>query len=553
MIASLRRLARFLDDPRRLGVVAMWTAAQTALLAPIALIVQRLFDDLIPDGNEGGIALAGGAMVVLYAGSTLAGLGGRRAATREVCDVVGRVRRDLVIQIYRLPSSWHSRRDPGELHSAIVADSERLELILRQLLINVAPAVAISVALAIVAVALSPLLAPILLAIVPFSLLAARWLGRRSRVLTKAWHSELTAYSAQTREMLRSLPFTRASGSEEWDEERRIGQVWRTADAARELEDAKATYNAGLNVITALAGVASLIVGSLAVTSGRMSLGDLLAFYAVGVLLLRYLAVAGPGIANVLVSADALERLEELMDAHEPPAYQGSRGHFFEGGVGMSGVDFGYGADLVLEALDFEIEPGERVALVGPNGAGKSTLVSLVLGLYRPSAGEVRADGISYDELDLRAVRRQIGVVLQDPIILNATVAENIAYGHPSANDASIERAVAAAGAAEWVEGLPGGYATEAGDEGVLLSGGGRQRIAIARALLGDPAMLILDEPTSHLDDAAVALLINRLSNLATDRTLLVVTHDHRVASSLPRQLELRDGHLSVASSWAER
>jgi ABC-type bacteriocin/lantibiotic exporter with double-glycine peptidase domain len=182
------------------------------------------------------------------------------------------------------------------------------------------------------------------------------------------------------------------------------------------------------------------------------------------------------------------------------------------------------------------------VALVGPNGAGKSTIVSLLLGLYRPDAGRLLADGRPYDELDLDDVRRGIGVVLQDPLIFHGTIRENIAFGLPDAGDARVEEAAEWATAAAFVRRLPAGYETDVGAEGVRLSAGQRQRIAIARALLARPALVVLDEPATYLDAVATAALVANLAALPWRPALLVIGHDELLLPAVDRVYRLEDG-----------
>jgi ATP-binding cassette subfamily B protein len=216
----------------------------------------------------------------------------------------------------------------------------------------------------------------------------------------------------------------------------------------------------------------------------------------------------------------------------------------FDGSLTFDGVSFGYDRRPVLLAIDLTIAAGERVAIVGPNGAGKSTLVSLLLGLYRPDAGRLLAGGVPFDELDMPSFRRAIGVVLQDPVIFPGTVGENIAYGRPNATEAEIRRAAAWATAAEFVEAFPQGYATPVGDEGVLLSAGQRQRVAIARALMAWPALLVLDEPTAHLDDAAINRLLQNLSELPRSPTIVAISHDPTIEAWAEQVIHLRDGRI---------
>jgi ABC-type multidrug transport system fused ATPase/permease subunit len=247
--------------------------------------------------------------------------------------------------------------------------------------------------------------------------------------------------------------------------------------------------------------------------------------------------------ANTTVMVESLVRVEELL-ATPPPARGGTRElEDFRGTVAAEGVCFAYRDVPVLSEVDFDITAGEHVALAVPTGSGKSTLVNLLLGLYKPDAGWVKADGVALDELDLVALRRRIGVVLQDAVILHGTVRDNIAYGRADATEAEIREAARQAGADTFIERLPGGYDAAVGDEGALLAGGQRQRIALARALLGRPALLVLDEPTTHLDHAAIGVLLRELAILPA--AVIMVTHDMEVAAQADRVVHLRDGRVA--------
>ena len=202
-------------------------------------------------------------------------------------------------------------------------------------------------------------------------------------------------------------------------------------------------------------------------------------------------------------------------------------------------MSFGYGDQPLVEEVDLSIAPGEHVVILGPNGAGKSTIASLILGLYHPSSGELLADGIPYDVLDIRTLRR-VGVVLQDPVILPGTVTESIAYGRPEAafEDMSGPHV---AGVTDFVGVLPADT-RPALDRRVRCSPGPAPGIAIARALLGSPMLLILDEPTTHLDDAAIARLRTGLADLPRRPTVITITHDEALAGQADRTVRLKDG-----------
>jgi ATP-binding cassette subfamily B protein len=291
-----------------------------------------------------------------------------------------------------------------------------------------------------------------------------------------------------------------------------------------------------------------------------MTTGELLSFYAILALLLRELSTILSSIPQVLAGYESMARIQAILETDEREPYEGTRRIDFAGELVLEGVSFGYGREEILRDLSFRVGAGEHVAIFGPNGAGKSTLVNLMLGLYKPQTGSVLADGIPYDELDVRHLRRSIGVVLQDPVIFPGTIAENIAYGRPDAEDEEIRRAATWSTADAFIDNLPDGYETEVGDEGGLLSGGQRQRIAIARALVARPALLILDEPTTHLDDRSIDQLIANLNGFPGAPTVLMISHDPAVARAVDSVQHLRDGRVvngmeedgSVAPALAE-
>jgi ATP-binding cassette subfamily B protein len=244
-------------------------------------------------------------------------------------------------------------------------------------------------------------------------------------------------------------------------------------------------------------------------------------------------------------------RLQDLLHEDEEEPYTATGEIPFRGGVALEAVSFAYESEPVLREVSLAVEPGEWVALMGPNGAGKTTIVNLILGLYRPQQGRVLADGRPYDEIDVRALRRRIGVVLQDPPLFPGSVRDNIVFGIPEVDEEAVQLAARLSTAAAFIDELPLGYDTPVGDEGELLSGGQRQRIAIARALLRDPRLLILDEPSSSLDRHATDALLRNLHTLPERPAVLLVTHDDVVARAAERVISIRDGRIAGQPSEA--
>jgi ABC-type multidrug transport system fused ATPase/permease subunit len=401
-------------------------------------------------------------------------------------------------------------------------------------------------------VALSPGLALALLVVLPVLMAVMLLLARRTRLAAQAWAIASREYAAEAHRMLRALTLTRVHAAEQHQRDRSGARAQRLADDTRLFGRARASHSAVQNALGAVAGSLVLVLGGIAVADGHVTLGSLLGFYAVLALLLRQLQAIGHSTNDVVLGLEAIERVEQFLALPSEDPYEGGeRTIAFSGSIVLEDVEFGYDGEPVVRDVSLAFGAGERVAVIGPNGAGKSTLVSLVMGVHRPQRGRLLADGAPYEELDMRAFRRQVGVVLQDPVILPGTIRDNIAFGRTAATDAEVRTAAELATAAAFIDRLPDGYDTELGDEGVGLSGGQRQRIAIARALLAEPALLLLDEPTTYLDDEAVLELIDNLDRLPRAPTVVLVTHDPHAAGQADRVIELRGGRVVADAAAA--
>jgi len=288
--------------------------------------------------------------------------------------------------------------------------------------------------------------------------------------------------------------------------------------------------------------------GGVLVFDGRLTVGQLTSFLIYTLTVAMSLGALADVWGDFMRAAGAAERVFELID-REPtiPLTGGLTPAKVEGRVEYQDVVFAYPARPdapVLSGVSLTLAPGEAVALVGHSGAGKSTLSHLLARFYDPSSGCIRLDGRDLRELDPSWLRRQVGVVSQEPLLFSSSIADNIRYGRTDATDAQVEAAARAANAHEFISRFPDGYRTKVGERGVQLSGGQKQRVAIARAVLKDPRLLVLDEATSALDAESEHLVQEALDRLLEGRTTLVIAHRLSTVKSADRVVVLDGGRV---------
>ena len=302
------------------------------------------------------------------------------------------------------------------------------------------------------------------------------------------------------------------------------------------------------------AQAAVLLVAGRMVVSGSLTTGRFVAFNLLLATLVMPLRMLGMWIGQAQRATAAGERIFEILDEPEeigdlPEARSLPPG---PGRVHFEGVGFGYDPDRpVFEDIDLEVAPGQTVALIGRTGAGKTTLAALVPRFYDATAGRVLVDGVDVRELTRRSLRREIGVISQDPFLFSTSVRDNIAFGTPDAPHDAVEAAARAAQAHEFILELPQGYDTVVGERGITLSGGQRQRIAIARALLIDPRILILDDATASVDATTEAKIRAGLREVMRDRTTIIIAHRLSTIALADEILVLDDGRIAARGTQA--
>jgi thiol reductant ABC exporter CydD subunit len=467
---------------------------------------------------------------------------GRRAAA----DVLSELRLALLERRLTAQPTAADGAQAGEITAAAVHGLPALEAYfaryLPQVILAVIAPLAVLAWVAVIDVE-SALVMAVTLPLVPVFM----WLiGRATEQRTRERWDTLSRLSSHFLDVVRGLPTLRAfnRGEAQADRIADVGDRYRRAT----MGTLRLSFLSG----SVLELAATLGVALVAVTIGvRLVDGGLGLQAGLTVLVLApelYLPLRRLG-AEFHASADGLavaERMLELLDAAPAAVHDGVREPPSPAvaAVRFEGVRFAYPSrpGAVLDGFDLDLEPGETVALVGASGAGKSTAAALLLGLRRPDAGRVTIGGVDLADCDIDAWRRLVAWVPQRPTLLRASVADNIRLGAPRAGAAAVRAAAALAGADGFVRALPAGYDTLVGDGGRPLSPGERRRVALARALLRDAPLLVLDEPTADLDPQSVALIAAALGRLRVDRTVLVIAHRLELVAHADRVARLVDG-----------
>jgi ABC-type multidrug transport system fused ATPase/permease subunit len=523
---------------------AVGASLVSMLLLPVIWLVRRAFDHAIPAGDVTQLCRIGAAIVGVRMLGTLLSLSLRRTIVAIIKRAVTRLREDLLAHVYLAPRDQLSRADLDRLQSRIVQETERVDVMSNALLSGVIPALFSSFGLAAMLLWFSPVLVLLAVLLLPVAWLAASCTSRFVSRDVQRFQGAFESYNKGMSFVLRQMDLTRVQACETEEIARQKESIERLRASGEKMSWSFAVHGQVQATVTGLLGIVLLVVGGIEVARGALTVGAFLAFYFGAGMLNGFVTTVLRGTADVIGGSVSLMKLAEVFDSGAPPAYRGRQPLQFRGGFELREVTFTYGRDPVLRAASLAIAPGAHVALIGANGAGKTTVLNMLLGLTAPLAGEVLADGRPYRELDLRGLRRQIGVVMQRSSLFFGTIRSNLEYGNEAVSEAELVAAARLAGVDDFVQALPEGYDTPTGEGGVMLSGGESQRLAIARALLRKPRALILDEPTNHLDVAAVRTLLAALRAMPSAPTIVVVSHDERLMDFADEIWRIADGRV---------
>ena len=556
----------------------MLAGALVALLAEVALRLlepwplKLVFDRLIPTGGNGTTAPSGitfldsldPTALIIVAAVGIVAITGLRALAAYFNTVgfaivgnkvLSQVRAQVYSHIQRLSLSFHTGARSGDLVVRVIGDVGQLKDVAVTALLPLLVHLLILVGMVGLMFWLNWQLTLLALATAPLFFLMTTRLGRRIQAAARKQRAREGAMAATAAESIGAIKIVQALSLEET-----LSAAFFSQNKESLKQDAKASKLAAslertVDVLVALSTGLVLWYGATLVMRGTMTPGDLLVF-------LTYLKntfkpvrdfakytgrLAKASAAGERVM-DLLEREPEVRDLHGAvPAPR------FRGAVGFNNVSYEYTpGHPALRDINLQVAPGQRIALVGPSGNGKSTLTGLMLRLYDPQMGSVTIDGHDIREYTIDSLRAQISVVLQDTVLFAASVRDNISYGAPDASDSDIIAAARLANAHDFIEALPEGYDTIIGERGATLSNGQRQRISIARAAIRKAPILILDEPTTGLDEANAREVMDALARLVEGRTTFLVTHELKYALDVDLALVMDGGRIVERGTHVE-
>ena len=469
------------------------------------------------------------------------------------------IRSDTYHKLITLPMNFFSQRRVGELNSRLSSDLSQIQDAITTTLAEMIRQVIILIGGIVFLVLVSGKLTLMLLAVLPILVVVAVIFGRFIRKLSRQAQDKLAESNTIVEETLQGISNVKAFVNEAFEVDRynkSIRQVVKIAMHGAKFRGVFASF-----IIFCLFGTIVSVVwyGSYLVQSGEISTASLFTFMLLSTFVGAAMGSFPELYASMQKAFGASERvLEILAEENEPISMDEQRNvinHRIEGNLEFRDVVFAYPSRkevTVLNGVSFEAKKGEKVAIIGPSGAGKSTIAGLILRFYETQAGELLFDGIPSTDFSLTDIRNQVAIVPQDVLLFGGSIRENIAYGRLNASEEDILMAAKRANAHEFIAGFPEAYDTLVGERGVKLSGGQRQRIAIARALLKDPALLILDEATSSLDSESERLVQEALEELMKNRTSIIIAHRLSTIREADKIIVLENGKVIESGKHSE-
>ncbi|MAA75348.1 MAG: metal ABC transporter permease [Salinisphaeraceae bacterium] len=557
--SRLRSLLPYLAEYRwRVGLALLLLVIAKVATVTLPIVLKHIVDSL--DRSQQEIIVLPLALLLAYGALRLVTVLFGELRDLVFGRVTERAMRRVALRVFEhlhaLDLQFHLSRRTGGLSRDIERGTAGISFLMRFMLFNIIPTLLeIGLVAGILLLNYHPLFAGItavsVLLYIGFSVAFTEW---RTRHVREANRLDSRA-NTRAIDSLLNYETVKYFGNESFEANQYDAHLQRWEYALRRSRLSLGLLNTGQALIIAAAITGMMLLAASQVVEEQMTLGDLVLVNAYMIQLFLPLNFLGFVYREIKRALADIARMFQLLDENAAIRDADDAGPFdaIQPVVRFEHVDFGYSADRrILEDVNFDIPAGHKLAVVGPSGAGKSTLARLLFRFYDVDAGRITVDGQDIRGLTQASLRQSIGVVPQDTVLFNDTIYYNIAYGQPDAPREAVERAASLAHLDRFIAGLPQGFDTPVGERGLKLSGGEKQRIAIARTILKDPAILIFDEATSSLDSHAEKAILSAMREVAADRTTLVIAHRLSTVVDADRILVMEDGRVAEAGTHAE-
>jgi ATP-binding cassette subfamily B protein len=516
-------------------VIVALSVINAALLIPVPLVVRYILDVAVPSERTTRIVVAGSLLIALMVGSEILILIRRNLTARHGKDAIQRLRHALLLKLHNVPVDYHRRSEPAELHDNIVVHTATIDTMVQSVLSTVVPTFILLAGIAGVMLSINWIVFIETLLVIPLIYAIYRVFQPLVQHAEDDYDTKLGALSDSVIYTLRSIELTRSRGAEAVDMARNDALLAETRSADVDARRARGVYRTLERSALAVFAVVILVTLGIESARGRITIGEVFSFFAALGILILPVTLTFAAVPATIDGLAALKEVTDFLGESGKRPYRGTKITEKADQVSLTDVTFSYGSEPVLTKVSLDLEPGTVTMISGPNGSGKSSIVDLLLGFFRPNEGVVSAGGSPYDDLDMRSLRQHFGFVAQEPIIVAGTISDNIKYGAPEASDPQLWQAAHLSTVDDFIVDFEEGYEHTLGFGGRTLSAGQRQRIAIARALIRAPQLLILDEPTSYLDVGTLSRVIANLARLKNRPTVLVTSHRPRVIDTIDR------------------
>lgn len=526
----------FYFDKRRLILSVFLSLTQTISILPLGLIVQYLFDHINDKADIKVLILGILLSIVLIFFNTLVVLYNKQISLNLIKSFISDLREKLIHKLLFLNANFYVSEDIDKIHSQIVQDTERLDNMTAALLTQLIPSVIVFISLSGVLIYLNFSLFILLLIFLPIVYIVGALLSKRLKLSIQDYHKDFDKFSAGVTFILKFYDLIKLSSAEKKEYSKQKSIIQSVNKLGKSVAWNINAYNTIQGNLMVTGGFIVLLLGGYQVMNDQISLGALISFYVILNITSSYFKIIIAFFPVLVEGQNSIKSLYTILGNKTIEATSSIKFRFQES-ICFQEVEFFYGDLQILKNINFEIKKYQIFGISGESGSGKTTLIKLLLGAYPVNSGQILIDGQNIDKLNFQEFRKQIGFLPQDPMFFTGTIYENLVYGLDNIDPALIEFYCNKCLIHDFIISLPLGYQTEIGNSGNKISGGQKQKMAIARAIIRKPEILVLDEPDKNLDEKSVLDILNYIKQ--TKITTILISHNKNLLSNIENKLKL--------------